>query len=207
LGAVTLGGLVVLLWQGRARWLGVAPILATLLAWSGDGRPQVLVSDSGRLVGMLHDGLRGLSRDRGDGFVAEIWLENDGDRATQAEAAARPVWQSEGSGVRAEAGGWTIWHGAGRTALPDAESACARHALIILSEPAPEGPLAASAASLAATLSGDVPMTLPPGAPCLVFDGPLLAATGAMAIRTLDAGLQVTTSRMEQGRRLWSPGP
>ncbi len=91
LGVVALSGLFVLLWQGRSRWIGVLPLLATLLTWTAAERPTLLVSEGGRLVGLWADGARGLSRDRGEGFVARIWLENDGDAADQVGAAARPV--------------------------------------------------------------------------------------------------------------------
>lgn len=205
LGVVTMGALFVLLWQGRARWLGAVPVGVALLMWSGDGRPDVLISDSGRLVGVMHDGLRGLSRARGDGFVAGIWLENDGDRATQEGAAARPVWQAAGQGAQAAIADWTIWHGAGRSALPEAEAACATHDIVILSEPAPEGAMARAAADLRARLSAAHPVALPPAAPCHVIDGPLLAQTGAMALDPGEGGLTITTARMEQGDRVWSP--
>lgn len=205
LGAITLGALVVLLWQGRARWLGAVPVLAALALWSGDGRAPVLVSDSGRLVGVMQDGVRALSRARGDGFVAGIWLENDGDGATQTDAAARAGWQVWGAGMRAEVAGWTIWHGAGRAALPAAGAACAAHSLVILSEPAPEGALASAAADLRARLAGDNPVTLLPGAGCLVIDGPLLQVTGALALNPAAGAMIVTTARMRQGRRPWSP--
>ena len=207
LGVVTMGALVVLLWQGRARWLGVLPIAAALALWSGDNRPPLLVSDSGRLAGLVQDGARALSRDRGDGFVADIWLENDGDRATQAEAAARPAWQADGAGARADLGDWSIWQGAGRSALTEAEGACNRHALVILSEPAPDGPMAMRAAALAAQLAAPTPVVLSPDSACLVLDGPLLSATGALAFRPEGGALRVTTARMAQGQRLWSPAP
>jgi competence protein ComEC len=61
-------------------------------------RPDVLISDTGRLVGVLTEEGRALSRARGDGFVAGVWLENDGDGATQ-EDAARDGWRPEGAGV------------------------------------------------------------------------------------------------------------
>ena len=205
LGAVTLGALVVLLWQGRARWLGAAPILVALALWSGAGRPVVLVSDSGGLVGVMAEGARGLSRERGDGFVAGIWLENDGDAALQAEAAARPVWQASGPGMRAEVAGWAIWHGAGRTGLAGAAEACAAHDLVIVSEPAPEGPMALAAADLGARLAAPRPVTLTRGARCLVIDGAVLAVTGAIALDPVADALALTTARMRQGRRPWLP--
>jgi len=205
LGAITLGALVVLLWQGRARWLGVAPVVVALLLWPMANRPPVLVSDSGGLVGVMQDGTRGLSRERGDGFVARVWLENDGDAADQAEAAARPVWQASGPGMRAEIAGWTIWHGAGRSGLEGAESACDHHALVILSEPAPEGAMAEAAAELRVLLGAAEPVVLNLGPRCLVIDAPLLRTTGSLALSPSDDALLVTTARMRQGERLWSP--
>jgi competence protein ComEC len=99
-------------------------------------RPDVLISDTGRLVGVLTGEGRALSRARGDGFVAGVWLENDGDGATQEVAAARDGWWAEGAGMSIAREGLRIWHGAGRRALAEAASACATHDLVILSEPA-----------------------------------------------------------------------
>ena len=207
LGVITLGALWVLLWQGRARWGGVVPVAAALALWSGDGRPLMLVADSGGLVGVMQPGGRALSRDRGNGFVAGIWLENDGDAATQAAAAARPLWQPSGQGVRADVAGLSIWHGAGRGGLAGADSACRDHDLVILSEPAPPGDMARAAADLRARLGGAARVTLTPAVPCHVIDGPLLAATGALALDRGAQGLAMTTARADQGRRLWSPAP
>ena len=97
------------LWQGRGRAVGAAPMALAALLWWQHPRPDVLVSETGGLVGALsHDG-RVLSRERGDGFAAELWLENDGDRVIQAEAAARrwpslPVAVVHLKGKRASAG-------------------------------------------------------------------------------------------------------
>jgi competence protein ComEC len=205
LGVVALSGLVVLLWQGRARWVGVLPLLATLLTWTTAERPTLLVSEGGRLVGAWQDGARGLSRDRGEGFVAGIWLENDGDAADQAVAAARPVWQAAGQGARADLGTLTVWHGSGRRAVEEAGSACARHDLVILSEEAPEGALRNASNELRASLMSAGPVRVALTRPCVVIDGPLLATTGALSLEPLEEGLTITTARMEQGRRLWSP--
>ncbi|WP_338275471.1 ComEC/Rec2 family competence protein [Roseicyclus marinus] len=212
LGAVTLGALVVLLWQGRGRWLGLLPVAAALFLWSGADRPAILVSDSGTLVGVMTEAGRALSRDRGAGFVAEIWLENDGDPATQPQAAARPLWQASGAGQSARFGTWSIWHGTGRAALAEAPAACAAHSLVILSEAAPDGPLAASARALAETLSetlatgqADTSSILAHGPSCHVLDGPLLALTGALALTPEGDRLQILTARRAQGDRPWSP--
>ena len=210
LGVVTMGGLVVLLWQGRARWLGALPIVVALINWQGEGRPVVLVSDSGGMVGILSPEGRALSRPRGDGFVAGVWLENDGDRVAQDGAAARDLWRAEGAGRASDLAGLRIWHATGRTGAEAAAQACATHDVVILSEPAPAPvPVTAIAALLQPrmTLAGHLPVTLYPDAGCLVFDGPLLAQTGALAITHRQGALIVTSARMHQGDRLWSPPP
>lgn len=89
---MALGALTVILWQGRARWLGVAPVLAGLLLWQQAERPTVLIADTGALVGHMTPTGRALSKAKGAGFVARNWLENDGEGIDQATAAAR--WQT-----------------------------------------------------------------------------------------------------------------
>ena len=138
LGLIALGGLFAILWRGRGRWAGTLPLALAALLWTGVARPDLLVSDTGRLVGAWTPEGRALSRPRGDGFVAGVWLENDGDGATQEAAAARAGWRATGAGVSITLEGLRIWHGAGRRALAEAAAACATHDLVILSEPGRE---------------------------------------------------------------------
>lgn len=84
-----LGALFVVLWQGRAAWAGVIPVALAFVIWGRSERPDVLVSDTGQLVGIMTEQGRALSRSRGAGFVASNWLENDGDTADQEKAAQR----------------------------------------------------------------------------------------------------------------------
>jgi competence protein ComEC len=56
----------------------------------------VLIADNGGLVGVMTDTGRALSKEKGAGFVARNWLENDGDGALQQKAALR--WNSDTSG-------------------------------------------------------------------------------------------------------------
>ena len=95
---LSLGLLWVILWQGRARWAGLAPAMLAMWMWSETARPDVLVSDTGSLIGVMTETGRALSRSRGSGFVAGIWLENDGDGVPQPVAAAR--WPGEESRIR-----------------------------------------------------------------------------------------------------------
>ncbi|SNY55670.1 competence protein ComEC [Pseudooceanicola antarcticus] len=92
-----LGGLFVILWAGRARWLGVAPVALALILWQGTTRPDILIAETGGLVGVMTPEGRALSRERSESFTARVWLENDGDKAQQLEAAGR--WQA-GTAIR-----------------------------------------------------------------------------------------------------------
>jgi competence protein ComEC len=83
------GALFALLWRGRFRWAGLAPVAAAAMLWAGAERPALLVSEGGGLWGAMGPEGRALSRARGEGFAALSWLENDGDPATQEIAAAR----------------------------------------------------------------------------------------------------------------------
>lgn len=86
------GGLLLCLWQERGRLAGLVPLVLALAIWARAERPHLLIAETGGLVGVLTDQGRALSRERGAGFVARIWLENDGDPAPQDVAAKR--WKS-----------------------------------------------------------------------------------------------------------------
>ena len=88
---LSLGFLFLVLWQGRLRWGGVAAMITAFVLWHGAERPNVLIADNGTLVGVLTPMGRALSKEKGAGFVARNWLENDGDGAFQDQAAARWV--------------------------------------------------------------------------------------------------------------------
>lgn len=95
---MALGMLFVILWQGRIRLAGLAAVALGLALWQGGARPQVLVADTGGLVGRMTDEGRALSRPKGAGFVARNWLENDGEGIDQETAAKR--WEVAGQGPR-----------------------------------------------------------------------------------------------------------
>lgn len=86
---LSLGFLFVLLWQGRARFAGLASMALAFALWYTAERPALLIADTGALVGVMTPDGRALSKPRGAGFVAKNWLENDGDGAEQATAATR----------------------------------------------------------------------------------------------------------------------
>lgn len=91
------GVLIIVLWQGRLRWTGLAPVALSLMLWTTAERPDVLIADNGSLIGVMTEKGRALNRSRGSGFVAMNWLENDGV-ALEQEAAAT-LWQEGQSPV------------------------------------------------------------------------------------------------------------
>lgn len=79
LAAVALGGLWICFWQGRIRWLGVAPIVIVMILIPFIPRPDVLVSDNGRLYAVrTADGGLWLSSRRIERFVAGEWQKREG---------------------------------------------------------------------------------------------------------------------------------
>lgn len=127
---MAVGALWLILWQGRLRLAGLALVAVALLLWTQAQRPAILISGDGGLVGVMTAEGRALSRARGNGFVARIWLENDGDSAGQQAAAAR--WQ----GVARVPGGGRLIHVRGKRAARDA--ACRAGDWMVLNVTAPE---------------------------------------------------------------------
>ncbi|MEL6689863.1 MAG: competence protein, partial [Pseudomonadota bacterium] len=128
---ITLGALLIVLWKGRERWIGLAPVAAAFALWMVTERPALLISPTGGLVGLMEAGERHLSKERGDGFVALSWLENDADGADQSTAYQR------GDGPRMVLGEHQFLHLTGKRAR---EASCAGSAILVLNDE-PEAPL------------------------------------------------------------------
>ena len=88
---LALGLLWLALWQGSARFMGAG--IAVLAAAALDAKQRGLLSwwpTMAAMIGvMMRRVARALSKAKGSGFAAGIWLENDGDPVAQDEAAAR----------------------------------------------------------------------------------------------------------------------
>ena len=89
LALIALGGVFVVIWRGGLRWLGVAPVMVGFLLWHVAVCPQVLIADSGSLIGVMTDAGRDVSKERGESFAAGNWLENDGAPVAQEVAYGR----------------------------------------------------------------------------------------------------------------------
>ena len=173
---LVLGALWVILWQGRLRWAGLAPMVIAFGLWSGAERPVALVADDAGLVGVMTEAGRALSKPRGAGFGAGIWLENDGDLADQPHAAAR--WPGEEALIRRIAlPGGALIHVPGKRAARLFEG-CAPGDIVISTE----------------QLTG----------PCEIFDIRRLRNTGSLAVTPGPQGLTIVTAREVSGQRLWN---
>ncbi len=176
---LSLGALTVILWRGRARWAGLAPVAAALILWSQVQRPDVLIAPSGGLIGVMTAEGRALSKPRGDGFAARSWMENDGDPVPQEEAHARADALPEGT-TRISLGPLQIAHATGKAARA-AVPTCAPDVLLVV----------------------NMELDTPAGCPIL---GPvLLRRLGAVALHLDDAGqVQWRATRHAAGQRLWN---
>ena len=172
---IALGGLVVILWSGRARAIGALPVCAGFALWMTAERPHLLVAESGGLIGVMTEQGRALSKAKGAGFAAGIWLENDGDKADQFLAARR--WGQAGdTGVLIPLTGQRVYHVSGKRALARFDN-CAPGDVVVTN------------------VVAEVAL------PCDVLDQKALRETGSLAIAA--DGSRVS-ARQITGQRLWS---
>lgn len=173
-----LGGLWLALWPGRARFAGVALGLVAVLGWLTAERPALLIDRDAALVGLLGPEGRVLSRSRGAGFVAEAWLEADGDEASQAVAGARPGMAAVEGGVTFRFADSQWMHLRGRAGEAALAGHCVTGVTIVIE------------ARVAAQTGG-----------CRVLDARHLARTGSIAVA---ADGRMRTAQGAAGQRPWS---
>lgn len=178
---IALAGIWLLVWRGVWRWLAVAPAIMAFGGWAMVARPQVLIAADGGLVGLMGAQGRALSVPKGGGFIAQNWLEDDGDLADQATAAARQGFEGPMAARRFTVAGWRGIALRGKGAADALRKACSEADLVILPSAIP-----------------------PPAAPpqgCVLIGRKMLDATGAMALTLHPDYLQITPSRF--GARIW----
>ncbi len=176
---IAFGGLFVVLWRGHGRWAGLMPLALGFALWQVADRPALLVADSGSLIGVLGPDGRDLSKERGESFAADSWLENDGAPVDQSVAYARNALTEEGRTVRAQIAGLDILNVRGATALADI-TGCGGADILITNQNAA------------------------PRAGCTVYDMRRLRETGALAGWVRDGELVVISARDHTGDRLWN---
>jgi len=178
---IAFGGLGLVLLTGRARLVGVLPLALAAVLWIEVERPAGLVAPSGGLVGVMTEAGRVLSKPRGDGFAATVWLENDGDAGTQALAHARRGFSGVAGAREIEIAGHRLVHLTGRGARDRVAEACETADLVVLSmyaESVPEG--------------------------CALYDEARLTRSGALALYPAAAGLRIVSVSQASGARPWT---
>ncbi|SNX69137.1 competence protein ComEC [Cereibacter ovatus] len=177
---LTLGGLWLMLWRGRARFAGLLAMAVAVWLWTQAERPPLLVASNGALVGLMGPEGRALSTPRGGGFAAASWLENDGDLVDPGTAAARPGFEGPRNARRFRLGEIAGVALKGKGAADLVPGLCAEAGLVIL----------------AARYEG------PPHAGCLLIDEAMLRKTGALAIWPGSDGPILHPAR--NALRIWS---
>tara|TARA_R110002111_G_scaffold136164_7_gene202025 strand:- start:717 stop:2024 length:1308 start_codon:yes stop_codon:yes gene_type:complete len=174
---LAMGFLWLLLWQGKLRYAGLAMVLTGFVLWGRTERPALLIADNGSIVGLMTPKGRVLSKPKGAGFIALNWLENDGDSADQAKAAAG--WPN-----RKKLAGKEIVHLSGKRAL--AQFGICDGGQIVVSSTVIEPPWKGG---------------------CDVFDPNRLGTTGAVALFVANDRIHMRTARQMTGTRLWTHWP
>lgn len=172
---------------GRPLWLkggGLAGLVLTFWLWAGAERPTLLISGDGTLVGLMTEAGRALSKEKGGGFIAKNWLEDDGDASDQIAAAARRAFTGKKGDLTGLMAGRTVRVFAGKGGAARAAGSCADGALVILSEDW-------------AGAAGD----------CLLFDRKALAASGSVAVYGGGGDLRLVEAKVLAGDRLWNRRP
>ncbi|WP_342070760.1 ComEC/Rec2 family competence protein [Yoonia algicola] len=177
---LSFGLLAWVLIAGRGRLIGLAIVILAAGLWHQTTRATLLVADSGSLMGLSGAEGRVLSKPTGNGFVAGIWLENDGAPVEQAQAAARAGLVIDGRVTRADLGGWQVLQVSGKTALA-ALRGCDGADVVI---------------------SNQIDAT---ARPCVVYDLARLRNTGALALDVAPNGdLLIETAHQITGQRPWN---
>ncbi len=179
LAVLALGVLLAIVLRGKARLVGLPIAVSAFFLWAQVDRADLLVADTGNLMGLMTEEGRALSKPRGSGFVAGIWLENDGAPVAQDIAAARQGIDVQGRVMRAELGQWSILQVSGKTALEELLG-CGGADILVSNQ----------------SSTGD--------RPCLVLDQASMRSSGSVAFSLNKGVLTVTTARDISGVRPWN---
>ena len=172
------GGLILCLWRGWGRFAGLAPMAVAGGLWAVTERPSVLISDTGTLVGLMTSDGRALSRETGSAFVADVWLENDGQGFNQPSAAA--LWPNP------------VENRLARVALPEVE---------ILHVQGKVAARSVTGCTPGQVIVSSVDIAVAGG--CEVFDPRRLRDSGSVALWFREGTAHLVTNRDLAGHRLW----
>lgn len=95
---VVAGGLWLALWRRSWRFVGVAPIIIGLAAWSPGIRPDVMIDRDGQIAAVrMADGRLALTTQRSS-YTARQWLTHEGDGRSPGEAGRNAAMQCDRQG-------------------------------------------------------------------------------------------------------------
>jgi len=181
------GGICILLRPGpRLRKFGGVPLVLGALIWSVTPRPDILISQSGALIGVRGPSGLVLSKEKGESFAATNWLQNDGDMSTQTEAfartgfahrRARSDWPSLNPDLQIE----QIVQLRGKNASILARDVCLLGVVLVSLKPLNE-----------------------PQGPCAIFDPARLRDTGSVAVQFTKNDMVWSYANAISGARLWT---
>lgn len=134
-----LSGCFLFVLLGRVRIFGIALFAISLILWQQSERPIVLVNENASLFGVMSPSGRVLNKETAYRFAAGIWLENDGDSASQQDAFNRVGLVTENRLTRIDLpNGWTLFLNQNKEASAEQ---CASQTILIAPkwEAAPNG--------------------------------------------------------------------
>ncbi len=175
------GALFLIARRPWSRGLGMGGLAAAMLIWTMAERPVLLISGDGTLVGLMTPAGRAISKEKGGGFIAKSWLEDDGDGALQPDAFQRAAFSGGKGTLTADLNGQPLRVFTGKGAAGRASDACRDGAIVVLTE------------DWAAPSDG-----------CILFDRHKLYGTGAVAVYQSSGGSLYVTARDLAGDRLWN---
>ncbi len=181
-GAMTLivaGGLWLIIWAGRWRWMGLAAIGLGLAIAPFGGRADVWVDREGKLVAIRNaEGLIETPPTRKAGFSLERWMEADGDGREASEARGGRAFQCDDSSCVALVKGRVVAFVTHPSALADD---CRRADVVI----------------------ADFPLRAFCAGPSVVIDRLDLMEKGAHMVMIGPERLEVSTAADKRGERPW----
>lgn len=184
---IGLAGIWMILWRGRGIWLGPMLFVIALILWHTSSRPDLLMSDSGRLIGAMTPQGRALNRGSGNTFAANNWLTDDGDPSDRSIAVAR--WQpNQGQGWQriALTNSWHLISVTSRSRWPADIPACDGNTILI-----------------ATAWSGDVPLPQQTSECAQVWQRDALKQTGGLAYTLQPSGFTLQTVSEAEAQRPW----
>jgi len=181
---ISLGGLWLVIWRTRWRWLGFAPAALGLFLILTSTPPDILVARDGETIALRIDGKLAFLRPPKDAYSAASWLKRDGDARTPDQAMPTPD------------GGAACDYFACRAVTANGMTISA------ISHP---GAFAEDCASSDIVISA-IPARYWCKGPKLVIDRFDVARNGAYAV-WLGKSIRIESTRELRGRRPWSTRP